>query len=137
MKTVSVKDFQSNMYSHLSELPICVTKFGKTIFYVVEKLEEQEDTREEQEYQETKLPPGVFTGQQLKDGEIPEEPMFQKPEKNYGKCFMVQHGKCNRQAIGFFEFEMYSDGDVRTLRKEICAVHVAGIKKEDMKIREI
>lgn len=35
MRQVSIKDFQSNVYLHVKDLPIEITKYGTPIFWVV------------------------------------------------------------------------------------------------------
>ena len=37
MKNVSVRNFQQNMYQHLGDMPLCITKYNKPAFYIVKE----------------------------------------------------------------------------------------------------
>lgn len=44
MKSISVRQFQQNMYKHLGELPLCITKHNKPAFYIVKEVPNQAET---------------------------------------------------------------------------------------------
>lgn len=51
MRQVSIKDFQNNIYLHIKELPIEITRYGTPIFWVVS------ESPEKKEVEEIPLPP--------------------------------------------------------------------------------
>ena len=166
MKSVSIKEFQTNIYKYITELPLMINRYGKPFFCIVtpeeglikqvatfKKPEEKKEVAIHQHIQQNDQKESVATVPENKPLEPTVDPIpdVATSEKDKAldeiinkdlsgiplKCEAKLPNPCHLDSIGQYKFTVMVQEGEKVLDKYLCGFHLDKLVRDGVEVVKI